>query len=127
MAEQANTIFIISEDSIFNTVLNKLIALHLNECQVEVFRSIAEIKSLSEKTDVSVILIDDIFSGSTGYEILLYLRDIKQIYCPVYYFCSCANSGSEERKVSEKGISYVINKPFSPNDLISKVKEHIAS
>ncbi|MBM4761860.1 response regulator [Bacillus sp. B15-48] len=75
-------------------------------------------KALQE--DYQLIILDLFLPGKNGFEVLATLRQEKNT--PVILL-SAQSEANDQKRMFELGANMYISKPFSPNDVISKVKQ----
>jgi len=112
-------VLIISEDIVFSSILRRFIRKHFDYVVLRQCDTIACVKSLSLPEIIDVVLLDDVLMGTATHEVVNFLRYIKKVVAPVFYF---SHSGFEEEKALQQGANYFVSKPFDPDDAVKKIK-----
>ena len=111
---------LISEDIVFNEIIHRLICYNVNEVNFISFQSFTKLKKLPEHTKVDIIILDDSISGTAHYEVIAYLRLVKEIEAPIYFF---SPADYIEKQAYSNGVNFFFKKPFEPKTVI----DHIVS
>lgn len=112
-------IIIFSIDSVFVSILKRILEEIDNHSQIAVFDSFSEARNLPEKKSLDLILVDDLIIGTSSYELISFLRLNKKITCPVFYFGFMEYEG--ERKALLIGANQFLKKPFKPDEVASTI------
>jgi DNA-binding response OmpR family regulator len=112
---------LIIEDEIRISNLLKLY-LERESCQVEIANDGIEGLEKSLQQDFDIIFLDLFMPGKNGFQVLEELREIKNT--PVMIL-SAHGEADAQLKAFELGANDYILKPFSPRELVTKVKTAI--
>ncbi len=113
-------IIIFSVDIVFINILKRIIEKTGSQVQIEFYQSFSEAQAIPEELAIKLILVDDLITGTSSYELISFLRLRKKIRCPIYYFDTAEYQS--ERKSLLIGASQFINKPFNPEEVEQKIK-----
>ena len=91
------------------------------ECEIAARGTTGLEKALAENFDL--IIIDIMLPGMDGFEVITELRKKKQT--PVI-FLSAKNTDIDKIRGLGLGADDYMTKPFSPNELVARVKAHIS-
>lgn len=115
---------LISEDFVFREIIHRLICYEVDDVNFISFQSFAKVKELPEHTKEDIIILDDSISGTAHYEVIAYLRVVKKIDAPIYFFSS---ADYMEEQAFSNGISFFYKKPFDPVVVINHIVTTIKS
>lgn len=115
---------IVSEDIVFQEVIHRLLCYEIDDVNIISIRSFAKLKELPEHMKEDIIILDDSISGTAHYEVIAYLRIVKDIEAPIYFF-SPADYIEEQAYVN--GVSHFFKKPFDPKSIIDHIISTIQS
>lgn len=114
-------ILIIEDDKSIAELERDHLEINNFECEIALRGTTGLEKALTEHYDL--IIIDIMLPGMDGYEVITELRKKKQI--PVI-FLSAKNTDIDKIRGLGLGADDYMTKPFSPNELVARVKAHIS-
>ncbi len=114
-------VLIIEDDKSIAELERDYLEINDFECDIAMRGTTGLEKALSENYDL--IIIDIMLPGMDGFEVITELRKKKQT--PVI-FLSAKNSDIDKIRGLGLGADDYMTKPFSPNELVARVKAHIA-
>ncbi len=114
-------VLIIEDDKAIAELERDYLEINGFECDIAMRGTTGLEKALSENYDL--IIIDIMLPGLDGFEVISELRKKKQT--PVI-FLSARNSDIDKIRGLGLGADDYMTKPFSPNELVARVKAHIA-
>lgn len=114
-------ILIIEDDKSIAELERDYLEINNFECEIALRGTTGLEKALAE--DYDLIIIDIMLPGMDGYEVITELRKKKQI--PVI-FLSAKNTDIDKIRGLGLGADDYMTKPFSPNELVARVKAHIS-
>lgn len=114
-------ILIIEDDKSIAELERDYLEINNFECDMASRGTIGLEKALAE--DFDLIIIDIMLPGMDGFEVISELRKKKQT--PVI-FLSARNSDIDKIRGLGLGADDYVTKPFSPGELVARVKAHIA-
>lgn len=113
-------VLIIEDDTSIAELERDYLEINGFECEIAARGTTGLEKALNENFDL--IIIDIMLPGMDGFEVITELRKKKQI--PVI-FLSARNSDIDKIRGLGLGADDYMTKPFSPNELVARVKAHI--
>lgn len=114
-------ILIIEDDKSIAELERDYLEINDFECEIAMRGTTGLEKAMAENFDL--IIIDIMLPGMDGFEVISELRKKKQT--PVI-FLSAKNSDIDKIRGLGLGADDYMTKPFSPNELVARVKAHIA-
>lgn len=114
-------VLIIEDDKSIAELERDYLEINDFECDIAMRGTTGLEKALAEHYDL--IIIDIMLPGMDGFEVIAELRKKKQT--PVI-FLSAKNSDIDKIRGLGLGADDYMTKPFSPNELVARVKAHIA-
>lgn len=114
-------ILIIEDDSSIAELERDYLEINDFECEIAARGTTGLEKALAENFDL--IIIDIMLPGMDGFEVIMELRKKKQT--PVI-FLSAKNTDIDKIRGLGLGADDYMTKPFSPNELVARVKAHIS-
>ena len=114
-------ILIIEDDSSIAELERDYLEINDFECEIAARGTTGLEKALAENFDL--IIIDIMLPGMDGFEVITELRKKKQT--PVI-FLSAKNTDIDKIRGLGLGADDYMTKPFSPNELVARVKAHIS-
>ncbi len=120
--ERTYTFIIFSADTVFRAIMQRLLMLNCQHCNVHILSSYAEAKHVNLET-AHALIIDDKIEGATSLELIAYLRSQKKIISPLYYLSVAGQT--EEKKALLNGVNFYFEKPFYPDELIKHLKKTV--
>ncbi|MDY3972810.1 MAG: response regulator transcription factor [Clostridia bacterium] len=114
-------ILIIEDDKEIAELERDYLEINDFECEIAARGTTGLEKALAE--DYDLIIIDIMLPGMDGFEVISEFRKKKQT--PVI-FLSAKNSDIDKIRGLGLGADYYMTKPFSPGELVARVKAHIA-
>ena len=121
--EEKKTILIIEDDA----DISRLLYTALSKAGYDAVQAYSgtEAKLLLERQEPDLILLDLMLPGMTGEELITYIRDERKTSIPVIVLS--AKSALEDRlETIRSGADDYMTKPFSPSELVARVKAHLA-
>lgn len=115
---------LISEDLVFCEVIHRLICYEVDHVNFIALQSFTALKEFPEHTREDIIILDDSISGTAHYEVISYLRTVKGIEAPIYFFSS---ADYIEKEAYMNGVSYFFKKPFDPKIVVDHILSTIQS
>ncbi|WP_282035895.1 hypothetical protein [Saccharicrinis aurantiacus] len=112
-------IHIITEDTIFSSIIYRLLLNRFGKINFTQSHNLFELKSNSSGKVYDAVLLDNFIAGTSQFELLAYLRNNKEICAPILYF---TNNTLDENGALEAGATKVINKPFVPDGLVDQIQ-----
>lgn len=109
---------IISEDVVFASIIHRLLLNNHEKLNIKKCTSFSSLKLLEQDSNVNVIILDDSIIGAANYEVITYLRHIKNITTPVMYF---SNMAMDMEAARQKGANSFFKKPFVPSQVINEI------
>lgn len=120
--EKTYTFIIFSADTVFTAIIQRLLMLNCQNCNLHLFSSYTEATQINlEPADA--LIIDDKIEGATSLELIAYLRSQKKIISPLYYLSVAGQT--EEKKALLNGVNFFFEKPFYPDELIKHLKKTV--
>lgn len=113
-------VLIIEDDQSIAELERDYLEINGFECEIAARGTTGLEKALAEKFDL--IIIDIMLPGMDGFEVITELRKKKQT--PVI-FLSAKNGDIDKIRGLGLGANDYMTKPFSPNELVARVKAHI--
>jgi len=78
--------------------------------------------ALAEKKQPDLVILDVVLPDVTGYGVSMYLREhAKTHHIPIIMISGIKRDMEDVRLAEETGISYYVNKPYNPVQLLEKV------
>lgn len=115
---------LISEDIVFNEIIHRLICYDIKDISFISFQSFEKLKKMPDETNIDIIILDDSISGTAHYEVITYLRLIKEIEAPIYFF---SPADYIEEQAYSNGANFFFKKPFEPKIVINHIVSTIQS
>ncbi|WP_068473504.1 PleD family two-component system response regulator [Saccharicrinis aurantiacus] len=112
-------IHIITEDTIFSSIIYRLLLNRFGKINFTQSHNLFELKSNSSGKVYDAVLLDNFIAGTSQFELLAYLRNNKEICAPILYF---TNNTLDENGALAAGATKVINKPFVPDGLVDQIQ-----
>ncbi len=114
-------LFLAEDDPLIRSFISKLLIKHGYQVDSE-NDGVKAIECLEQKLDkYSLIILDAIMPGKTGMEVATFIRS-KNSSIPILFSTGNVDNLSNEESL-KKIHAELIQKPFSPNELLAKVKE----
>ena len=114
-------ILIVEDDELIAELERDYLEINDFECEIAARGTTGLEKALAENFDL--IIIDIMLPGMDGFEVITELRKKKQT--PVI-FLSAKNTDIDKIRGLGLGADDYMTKPFSPNELVARVKAHIS-
>lgn len=111
---------ILSDDVVFYNLLSVLIAREQIDAEVHRCESYEEINDRIKQKKSDLILVDGGLSFTSSFEIIQYLRNNKQIFCPIWYFPEIITDDHIQKSL-ELGVSKIFKKPFDPHFITKEI------
>jgi DNA-binding response OmpR family regulator len=115
-------ILIVEDETRISTLLKMYLQRESYQVDVEHNGEDGLTRALNE--DYDLILLDVFMPGKNGFQVLEELRKSKET--PVILL-TAQNGEEDQQRAAELGASGFISKPFSPGDVVSKVRELLAN
>ena len=114
-------LFLAEDDPLIRSFISKLLIKHGYQVDSE-NDGVKAIECLEKKLDkYSLIILDAIMPGKTGMEVAAFIRS-KNSSIPILFSTGNVDNLSNEESL-KKIHAELIQKPFSPNELLAKVRE----
>lgn len=114
-------ILIIEDDKDIAELERDYLAINDFECDIETWGDTGLYAAL--KNDYALLIIDIMLPGMDGFEIVKRVREKKQV--PII-FLSAKDDDIDKIRGLGLGADDYMTKPFSPNELVARVKAHIS-
>jgi response regulator RpfG family c-di-GMP phosphodiesterase len=115
---------LISEDIVFNEIIHRLICYNIKDINFISFQSFEKLKKMPDKTNIDIIILDDSIAGTASYEVISYLKTVKDINVPTYFF---SPADYIEELAYSNGVNFFFKKPFEPKTVINHIISTIQS
>ncbi len=109
---------LISEDLVFREVIHRLICYGVDDVNFISIQSFEALKKFPEHTKEDIIILDDSLSGTAHYEVISYLRTVKDLEAPIYFF---SPADYIEKQAYLNGVSHFFKKPFDPKVVVDHI------
>jgi DNA-binding response OmpR family regulator len=119
-AKSQNRISVIASDLLVSALLKRIIINNIRNCSVKVFNSFSKLKE--DQLDYGIILIDGQVAGSSGSEIIDYLRFTRKNLSRIIFL---GYSDYDRNKALLLGANHVISKPIPIGQLIEMIKTNL--
>ncbi len=116
-----SNIIIFSINRIFIQVLSRVIEKADIKCEVTILDSLQQANVVKTYHDNTLVIVDNIIHGASGYELLSYLRLDAKLTSPIVYFG--LSEQDSEIKALKQGANYYISKPFTPDKVLELINE----
>jgi DNA-binding response OmpR family regulator len=114
------SISIITDDIVFSNLLIPLLKRELPDVKIQICNSYQEINNHFSYSSCDFILIDGGISSISSIEIIQYLRTVKRIIAPIWFFPEITTNEYIYKSI-QMGASKIINKPFNPFLIIDEI------
>jgi DNA-binding NtrC family response regulator len=114
------SISLITDDIVFSNLLMPLLKRQIPDLQIQICNSYQEINNHFIKSNCDFILIDGGISSISSIEIIQYLRTIKLVVAPIWFFPEIVTSEYIYKSI-QMGASKIINKPFDPYLIVGEI------
>jgi DNA-binding response OmpR family regulator len=122
--EAPNNVLIVSGDDVFNELMATLLHQFSRDTRPTKIRSYNDLRIHPNLERTELILLGDVLEGAGGTEPLIYLREKRNLLCPICYFCDDAEGLKE--KVLHQGANYCYTKPLKPDRVILNILEEFS-
>lgn len=112
-----NRISIVASDMLVSALLKRIIMNNISGCSVKIFDNFHKLKD--DGLDFNIILIDGQMAGSSGSEIINYLRFKRKNISRIIFL---GYSEYDKNKALLLGANHVISKPIPLGELIELIK-----
>lgn len=118
----AGHILVVEDDAFMSGLLNR--KLTQENFQISAVTNTAEAKSVLEKENIGLILLDVVLPGADG---ISFLKEIKQSAkfknIPVIITSNLGQEEEVERGLKEGAVDYLVKANTTPSEIANKVKE----
>ena len=118
----AGHILVVEDDAFMSGLLNR--KLTQENFQISAVTNTAEAKSVLEKENIGLILLDVVLPGADG---IFFLKEIKQRAnfnnIPVIITSNLGQEEEVERGLKEGAVDYLVKANTTPSEIANKVKE----
>lgn len=113
-----NKILVVDDDDSIREVLRLLLESQ-NFQVVEAENGVKAVKSVNHNPDLSLVIMDVMMPGMTGFDACNLIRDISRV--PILFLTAKSQSVDKEEAYNQGGDDYLV-KPFTEIELLLKVK-----
>ncbi len=115
-----NRILIVASDNLVLVLLKRIINNNISNCTVKTYSRFSKSK-FEEDSDFQIMIVDGHITGSSGFEIINYLRfTLKKVNKIIFL----GYSESENNKALMMGANHVISKPIPVDDFVTLIKDN---
>jgi DNA-binding response OmpR family regulator len=113
------SIFVISKDLIFISLIEVMLNQYLNNPHIEKILSFNELKEKQTVMPPDVIILDDFIIGAASLEVITFIRYNRRFACPIFLFCESVTDIANN--AIKQGANQYFTKPFNPESVVSEI------
>lgn len=121
MFHEPNHILIISSDEVIISIIRKVIMNNINNCKIFLYKSLFDVMK-DKKLNYKIIITDGVVLGSSGCEIINYLRFTCKFLNTIIFL---SRSTIETQKALVMGVNDIVEKPIVISDFLSVVQNNL--